>query len=335
MTCFGARPAIGKRSFGIAGPEKKGWVIALAEEDIVIIGAGPAGLTAAIYARRAGYGAVVLEENIYGGQIATTSEVENYPGFRQISGADLSMKLYEHAEALGARIRFEPLTGCELQGPIKRLSVSGGELRARAVIIAGGAKRRQAGCPGEERLRGRGVSYCATCDGAFYRGKTVAVIGGGNTALEDALFLANSCSVVHLIHRREEFRAVPALQQAVRERENIRLHLGKTVDEILGENAVESLRLSDRQTQAQELLTVSGVFVAIGTQPDNTLYSGQLPVDEQGYFLAGEDCQTPLPGVFVAGDCRKKPLRQIVTATADGAVAATMAAAYLNSLPPL
>lgn len=308
----------------------------MAEENIIIIGAGPAGLTAAIYARRAGYGAVVLEENIYGGQVATTSEVENYPGYRQISGVDLSMKLYEHAEALGAQIRFEQLTGCELQAPLKRLTASSGEqLQARAVIIAGGAKRRQVGCPGEDRLRGRGVSYCATCDGAFYKGKQVAVIGGGNTALEDALFLSNSCPVVHLIHRREEFRAVPSLQQAVQARENIQLHLGKTASEILGEKAVEGLRLSDQKTQAEELLAVSGVFVAIGTQPDNALYRGQLPMDAQGYFLAGEDCQTPLPGVFVAGDCRKKPLRQIVTATADGAVAATMAAAYLNALSPL
>ncbi len=304
----------------------------LAVENIVIIGAGPAGLTAAIYARRAGYGAIVLEENIYGGQVATTSAVENYPGFREIGGTELSVNFYEQAAALGADIRFEPLTGCALEKEVKLLTTPNRTLQTRAVIIAGGAQRRILGCPGEERLKGRGVSYCATCDGAFYKDKEVAIVGGGNTALEDALFLSNSCRRVHLIHRREELRGAPILQKAFFSRENIVFHKKRVVAEILGENAVSELRLQSTEDKSEERLAVSGVFVAIGVQPDNALYRGQLPLSEDGYLLAGEDCLTPLPGVFAAGDCRKKPLRQIVTAVADGAVAATMAANYLNQL---
>lgn len=300
---------------------------------MIIVGAGPAGLTAAIYARRAGYGAVVLEENIYGGQVATTSVVENYPGVDSIAGTDLAVNLYQQASALGAEIRFEPLLSCSLREEVKKLVTPSGTLETRAVIIANGAKRRKIGCPGEERLNGRGVSYCATCDGAFYQNKETAIVGGGNTALEDALFLSNQCTAVHLIHRREGFRAVPILQDAVHKRENIHLHLNRVVTEILGDKAVQGIRLQNPQTGEEELLNLSGVFVAIGVQPDNSLYRGQLPLTEDGYFVAGEDCATPLPGVFVAGDSRKKPLRQIVTATADGAVAATLAANYLNQLP--
>lgn len=300
------------------------------DKTIAIIGAGPAGLTAAIYAIRAGYRAVVLEENMYGGQVASTPVVENYPGIDNITGVDLSMNLYNQASALGADIRFDALVSCELQGQIKKLTTASGVIEADAVIIANGAKRRKLGCEGEERLTGRGVSYCATCDGAFYKGKDVAIVGGGNTALEDALFLSNNCRTVHLIHRRDSFRGVPILQDAVLKRENILIHYHTVVQEILGENAVESIVLHHLLEQKDEVLPVSGIFVAVGTQPDNHLYQDFLPLTKEGYFDVGEDCCTPLEGVFVAGDSRQKPLRQIVTATADGAVAATMAANYLN-----
>lgn len=302
-------------------------------EQIVIIGAGPAGLTAAIYAIRAGYGAVVLEGNMYGGQVASTPIVENYPGIASVTGVDFSIGIYQQAESLGAEIRFEKLESCELKGKVKKLKTSGGVMETHAVIIANGAQRALLGCEGEERLTGRGVSYCAVCDGALYRGKTVAVVGGGNTALEDALFLSNSCAAVHLIHRRDTFRASPVLQEAVLQKENIILHYREVVGEILGENAVCAVRLQNAEDRGeQECLEVEGVFVAIGTRPDNRIFAGQLPLTEDGYFDAGEDCGTPIPGVFVAGDSRKKPLRQIVTATADGAVAATMAARYLDTL---
>lgn len=304
-------------------------------EDIVVIGAGPAGLTAAIYAIRAGYGTMVLEENIYGGQVASTPVVENYPGIPNITGVDFSVALYKQATELGAKIEFDQLSSCELAGAVKKLSLaSGGVIETRAVVIANGARRAKLNCPGEERFTGHGVSYCATCDGAFYKGKDVAIVGGGNTALEDALFLSNNCKTVHLIHRRDAFRGAPILQRSVFKRENIQIHYNAVVHEIIGEKAVENVILRDtRDADAPgRTLPVSGVFVAIGTRPDNHLYAGQIPLTGEGYFDIGEDCGTPVPGVFVAGDSRRKPLRQIVTATADGAVAATMAANYLNQL---
>lgn len=300
-------------------------------ENVVIVGAGPAGLTAAVYLIRAGYGALVLEEGMYGGQVASTPTIENYPGIIQITGVDFSVGLYQQASELGAEVLFQKLTGCSLAGEVKTLTTSEGTLQTRALIIANGARRAKLGCGGEERLAGRGVSYCATCDGALYRGKETAVVGGGNTALEDALFLANTCSTVHLIHRRDAFRASPILQAAVCAKENIRIHYDTVVEEIRGEKAVEELALLDKAGK-RERLAVSGVFIAIGTRPDNGLFASSLPLTEDGYFDAGEDCATPVPGVFVAGDSRKKPLRQIVTAAADGAVAATMAANYLNTL---
>ncbi len=307
---------------------EKGMVINM--KDIVVIGAGPAGLTAAIYGIRAGYQVTVLEENIYGGQVASTPTVENYPGIESITGVDFSISLYNQATALGAEILFEKLESCDLKGEVKKLQTANGAIEARAVIIANGAKRAKLGCEGEERLTGRGVSYCATCDGAFYKGKEVAIVGGGNTALEDALFLSNNCSAVHLIHRRDQFRGAPILQESVKKRENIVIHYNAVPHAITGENAVEAIVLDSTVGGEGETIPVSGVFVAIGTKPENERYKDQLPLTDGGYFDVGEDCTTPLPGVYVAGDSRRKPLRQIVTATADGAVAATMAAGYLN-----
>ena len=294
--------------------------------DICIIGAGAAGLTAAIYARRAGHSVVVFEKSLPGGQIGQATDVENYPGTGKIGGADLAMRMFEQATGYGADIRFEEIIEVKLNGKSKIIITQAGEIEAKAVIFAGGARRRLLGCPGEERLSGHGVSYCATCDGAFYKGKQVAVVGGGNTALEDALYLANLCEKVYLIHRRDEFRGESVLAEACRNNEKIELVLSAHVDEIFGKTVVEEVTVtSGSETQK---LAVSGVFIAVGLIPDTSILDGQVEL-ENGYILAGEDGITNLPGVFAAGDCRRKQLRQVITACADGANAAFSAGAYL------
>ena len=298
--------------------------------DVLIIGAGCAGLTAAIYATRAGHRVVVLEKLFHGGQISVTNEVENYPAIDRISGPDLANRIYEQAAALGADVRYEDVSEVDLAGPVKRVTTSGGEYEARAVIIANGVQRRKLQCPGEEKFLGRGVSYCATCDGAFFQGKDTAVVGGGNTALEDALFLANLCRTVYLVHRRDSFRGEKVLAEAVAQRPNIRPLFNKTVESIHGGQSVEGAALLDTVTGERTQLPISAVFVAIGMQPDNGLFAA-AGLDENGYIQADESCTTRLPGVFVAGDTRTKWLRQIITAAADGAVAATRAGHYLET----
>lgn len=296
--------------------------------DLIIIGAGAAGLTAAIYGCRAGLSLVVLEKMGFGGQIALTDAIDNYPGLASVTGWELSEKIYQQAADLGADIRFEQVERMELTGPVKRVVTDGGTYEAPTLILASGVVRRKLGVPGEEEHVGRGVSYCATCDGAFYRGQTVAVVGGGNTALEEALYLSPLCETVYLVHRRGEYRAEQALVQAIAQRDNIKPVLNTLVTAVEGEPTVSALRIT---TQGQPgVLNVSGVFAAIGTEPETSLFAGQLPLDASGYIQAGEDCVTAVPGVFAAGDCRTKPLRQIVTATADGANAATSAIHYLQ-----
>lgn len=298
--------------------------------DILILGGGPAGLTAALYAKRAGVSVLVLEKTIYGGQVVNTPMVENYPGIQSIAGADLAMALYDQVTSLGVEIRLEEPVSVQLDADPKAVATARGLYEGKTVIVANGVKRRKLGCPGEERLAGRGVSYCATCDGAFFRGKETAIVGGGNTALEDALFLANHCSAVHLIHRRDEFRGSRILAEAVKKRENIHIHYNTVVEEITGEEKVSGLRLREVGTGAESSLAAAGVFVAIGLMPDNALFAGQLELDGAGYIRAGEDCRTSLPGVFAAGDTRTKAVRQIVTAAADGAVAALGAAGEIR-----
>ena len=298
--------------------------------DLIVIGAGPAGLTAAIYAARAGHTVTVLEELVFGGQVATTPEVENYPAIRKIDGVEFSMNLYNQATELGAVVEFAGATKVELEGPVKKIYSGDKVYEAKAVIIANGAKRRKLDVPGEDRLSGKGVSYCATCDGAFYRGKVTAIVGGGNTALEDALFLANNCETVHLIHRRDSFRGNNILSDAVLARKNIVIHYDTVPKEITGDSVVEGIVLSNLKTGEEETVPVSGVFVAVGLAPDNRLVEGQVEL-ENGYIKAGEDCATNLPGVFAAGDTRIKAIRQIVTAASDGAIAAVNASTYISS----
>lgn len=299
--------------------------------DLLIVGAGCAGLTAAIYGIRAGLSVTVLEGGFAGGQIAITDEIENYPGYVKISGPDLAMKIYDQAKALGADIRLEEVVSASLSPSVKTLRTSEGEYEGKAVIIANGVKRRTLGCPGEQELTGKGVSYCATCDGAFFQGKDVAVIGGGNTALEDALFLSNLCEKVHLIHRRNTFRGEKRLADAVENRKNILFHGETVVREILGEKAVTAVIQQNTVTGEEAILPVSAVFVAIGLIPDNQIFT-ELSLDPNGYLAAGEDCKTNIDGVFAAGDTRAKTLRQILTAASDGATAAFQAANYVNTL---
>ncbi|MDO4482232.1 MAG: thioredoxin-disulfide reductase [Bacillota bacterium] len=298
--------------------------------DILIIGAGPAGLTAAIYGIRAGMSVLVLEAMMYGGQIAGTPEVENYPSIQKISGWQLAQNIYEQAAAQGAEIRFEGVTGIkEDENGIKTVITSGGRYESKTVIIANGAKRRLLGCPGEEEFKGRGVSYCATCDGAFFRGKVTAVVGGGNTALEDSLFLSNLCEKVYLIVRKDRFRGEKRLADSVQARENIEVLYSHVVDSIEGEDLVSSVKVKNGDGVIREI-PVSAVFVAIGMEPDNGLFADFVDIDEAGYIIAGESCRTSRNGVFAAGDSRTKEVRQIITAAADGAAAAIAAANLVN-----
>lgn len=301
----------------------------MTKTDLLIVGAGCAGLTAAVYAIRAGHSAVVLEKGMYGGQIALTSEVENYPSIEKISGVELATLIYNQAVKQGADIRFEEVTEARLGAKEKIVVTTGGEYRARAVILANGVERRKLGCPGEAEFTGRGVSYCATCDGAFFRGRDVAVVGGGNTALEDALFLSNLCRKVYLIHRRDQFRGEKVMVDAVLARNNIEILYRHTVEEILGDKVVTSVRAAGPE-DGQRTLDVAAVFVAIGLIPVNQLFA-EAGLDANGYLVAEEDCNTKLPGVYAAGDTRSKPLRQIITAASDGAVAAVAASNYLNA----
>ncbi len=299
--------------------------------DIVIIGAGPAGLSSATYARRAGYSVLVLEGGAPGGQLANTPEVENYPGLDRTTGVNFGMMLFNQARGFGADIRFEGAKAVELAGDVKVIHGAKNTYEAKAVIIANGAKRRKLGCPGEKELTAKGVSYCATCDGAFFKDKPVAVVGGGNTALEDALYLANHCSKVYLIHRRDAFRGSAILAEAVLAKANIEVIWNSVARRIDGDSQVRSLEVGDVMTGEARNLTVDAVFVAIGLEPDNGMFEGQVDLDSYGYIIAGEDCKTNLAGVFAAGDTRTKALRQVVTAAADGAVSAFEAGNYIHT----
>lgn len=288
--------------------------------DLIIIGSGPAGLAAAIYAQRAKLDTVVIEENfVSGGQVVTTYEVDNYPGLPGISGMDLGTTLREHAEKMGAVFIRDKVLGLELDGPDKIVTGKKETYHARTVILATGAKHRMLGVPGEEELSGMGVSYCATCDGAFFRGKTVAVAGGGDVAVEDAIFLARACEKVYLIHRRDELRAAKILQERLMALDNVEILWDTVVDEIRGENKVESLLLTQKKTGEKKELPVDGIFIAVGITPNSELVQGKLEMDEQGYIRAGEDGVTSVEGVYAAGDVRTKRLRQILTAASDGA----------------
>lgn len=287
--------------------------------DVLIIGAGPAGMTAAIYAARAGYKTGLIEYGVPGGQAATTESIENYPGFPEgIGGPELMVKFFEQTQAFGVEMIYEQVMSMELIGETKKVITNQQELESRTVVIASGAQPRTLGAPNETRLRGRGVSYCATCDGFFFRNQPVAVVGGGDTAVEEALYLTKMCSSVTLIHRRDQLRANKRAQSRALANEKLHIIYDSIVDEIIGDDKVTQLKLHNKNTNAETILDVNGVFIFVGYLPNNAFFSPELEVDELGYLITDEQLSTNIPGVFAVGDVRRKKLRQVTTAVGDG-----------------
>ena len=298
--------------------------------DIIIIGGGPAGLTAGLYAARANQKVLLLERTFAGGQIATTHELENYPGFPEgITGPDYSTKIEQQARKFNVEIVYEDVQEMHLSGPTKRIVTDAGEHIGRTVILAMGAQPRMIGAPGEMELRGRGVSYCATCDGAFFRDRTVAVIGGGDTACEEAEYLASMCKKVYLIHRRDQLRAVGVLADRVVNHDRVEIVWNATVDGITGDDMVNGVNIRDKVSNEVYHLPLDGVFVAVGVVPNTKLLGKQIKLTEGGNIVTDKYMHTNIYGVFAAGDIRDTPLRQVVTACADGAIAAESARQYL------
>ena len=311
--------------------------------DIIIIGAGIAGLTAAIYARRAGKSVLVLEASTYGGQIINTLDVQNWPGVESISGADLMQKIYHQANKLGMDIEYEEVLSIApgagiISGngeesaarPVWLVKTDESEYSCGAIIIATGSNEREMGVPGESSYIGRGVSFCATCDGAFYKDKNVAIVGGGNTAFYDALYLADLCKKIYLVHRRGQFRADTILVDKLRARKNVEFITPFVPTKVEGDKKVTHLKVAPSEGGAESTLSVDGIFVAIGRSPRTATFSDIVALDANGYIEAGEDCITSAPGIFAAGDVRTKSIRQLVTAASDGATAATAACRYLG-----
>lgn len=297
--------------------------------DLIIIGSGPAGLSAAVYGKRAGLELLVIEKApMSGGQVLNTYEVDNYLGMPGMNGFDMGMRFREHADKLGVEFKEAQVLAIRDEGDYKQILTDAGELEARTVILAAGAVYARLGVSGEERLSGKGVSYCATCDGAFFRKQTVAVVGGGDVALEDAIYLAKTCEKVYLVHRRDELRGAVVLQQELKKLSNVEILYSHVVEEIEGEEAVAGIRVRNVKTEERSRIAVAGIFIAVGIRPVTDLVQGMAECDEGGYVVAGEDCATSIPGLFAAGDVRRKPLRQIVTAVADGANAAAAAGDY-------
>jgi len=303
--------------------------------DLIIVGAGPAGLTAYLYARRSLLNVLLLDKGPIGGQVLYTDLIENYPGFPEgISGFELIELMKKQVEKLGLQFREGEVVGLEVEEGYKVLTLSSGErLRAKAVILALGAKPKKLGVPGERELTGKGVSYCAICDGPFFKGEKIAVVGGGNTALQEALFLTKFASKIYLIHRRDAFRATPILQERVKASSQIELKLNREVIKILGRDRVEGLLLRNKHTGEDEELSVAGVFIFIGYEPETAWLRGKLALNEQGFIITSKEMETTLPGVFACGDCVSKKFRQIINACGEGAVAALNAEEYLKEFP--
>ncbi|MBR0480228.1 thioredoxin-disulfide reductase [Candidatus Saccharibacteria bacterium] len=299
--------------------------------DIAIIGAGAAGLTAAIYAVRAGKKTAVFEKLVAGGQIVNTPKISNYPGTPGISGAAWSQALEKQASDLGAEMIYDEVLQLEQVDNGFKLSTEDESYTARTVIVATGLNERKMEVPGEAKFIGRGVSFCATCDGSFYKDKTVAVVGGGNTALSDALYLSDLAKKVYLVHRRTEFRGEFALQEKIKTHKNVELVLGYMPIEVVGDKHVTGLKIREREGTLEKTLGVDGIFVAVGKIPSNQLIADLVELDEAGYAITDDRCSTKTPGLFVAGDGRVKELRQLVTATADGAISASSASEYLQN----
>ena len=299
--------------------------------DVVIIGGGPGGYTAALYAARANLSTLVIEKFAPGGQMATTDIVENYPGFVEgINGFELGMQMKKGAERFGVKTKLAEVKSVDLTSNPKVIKTAKDTFEAKAVILALGASPRELGLPNERNLRGRGVSYCATCDGMFYRDKTVVIVGGGNTAVADAIFLAKICKKVYLVHRRDELRASKTYMEALENTQNIEFVWSSEVTEIIADQMVTGVKVKSRKDESVRDISCDGVFVAIGNVPNTDLIKGQVELDDAGYVPADETTRTNIPGVFAVGDMRQKPLRQIVTAVSDGAVAAKYAEEYID-----
>ena len=296
--------------------------------DTIIIGAGPAGLTSAIYLKRASKKVLVLEALNYGGQIINTLDIENYPVEEHISGFDFATKIYNQAKNLGAEIKFEKAEEI-MDGETKKVKTDKATYEGKTIIIATGSENRKLGIAKEEDLVGCGISYCATCDGAFYKDKTVAVVGGGNTALEDALYLTDIAKKVYLIHRRDSFRAEEATVNLLKEKDNLEFVYNSNVTKLIGDDSLEKIEITNNDGSSKEI-EVNGLFVAVGRIPETENFAKLINVDKGGFIIAGEDCHTNVDGIYVAGDTRVKNVRQLVTATSDGAIAATEAIKYIN-----
>jgi len=300
--------------------------------DLAILGGGPGGMTAAIYAKRSGLDVVMIEKGVPGGAVATTYEVANYPGILSISGSELADKMFEHVKSLNVEVIFDEVNKVTLDGDVKKIYCYQQEIKARSVILGFGASVRKLNLENERKFVGRGISYCATCDGKLFEGKTVAVVGGGNTALEDCFYLSNLAKKVYLIHRRDEFRGDEILSKQVKEKENIELVLNSVPTKILGEEVLNGIEVVNKISNESRTINLDGIFVCIGRGPDTSMIDGKLNLSENGYILTDENMKTNYDGVFAIGDIRQTPLRQIVTACSDGAIAATKVFEYIKVL---
>ena len=300
--------------------------------DIVIIGAGPAGLTAAIYARRANRSVLIMDKNAFGGQMTFSPKLENYPGYELISGTELADKMVEQVINQGATVEIENALEIKNGGKTKTVITEDGKYECRAVIIAGGAKHRKLGIENEEKFIGDGISFCAVCDGAFYKNKTVAVIGGGNSALQEAILLSETCKKVYLVQNLDFLTGEKKLEEILRKKENVEIITGTVVTKVADTETLSSIHLKKLSDSSEGDLFIDGMFVAIGLEPENEAFSNVAELDKAGYLDSGEDCLTKTPGIFAAGDCRKKTVRQITTAVSDGAAAAVAACRYLDEL---
>ncbi|MBQ3214397.1 MAG: thioredoxin-disulfide reductase [Clostridia bacterium] len=299
--------------------------------DIAILGGGPGGMTAAIYAKRAGLDVVIIEKNVPGGAVATTYEVANYPGFTTISGMDLATKMFEHTQSLNIEFAWDEVKKVKVEGDIKEVECYQSSYKAKTLILGFGASVRKLNLDNEKAFIGKGISYCATCDGNLFKGKTVAIVGGGNTALEDCFYLSNLAEKVYLIHRRDEFRGDQILSKQVIEKENIEIVYNSTVSKITGDTTLKSIDVLNKVTNETKTLTVDGLFVCIGRGPDTEMVDGDLTLNAQGYIVTDDCMRTNYEGVYAIGDIRQTPLRQIVTACSDGAIAATKAFEYIKT----
>ena len=300
--------------------------------DVIIIGAGPAGLTASIYLARSGKKSLVLEAKSYGGQIINTLDIENYPGLNHVSGFDLATNMYNQAKELGATIKFEKVVNIKNASKEKIvITDKGNEYKSKAIILATGNEKRKLNLDNEEKLTGRGISYCATCDGAFYKNKIVLVNGGGNTAIEDALYLSNIASKVYVVHRRDTFRADMKTINLLKEKDNVEFIYNSVITKINGDEKLESVEITDKDNH-KKIINIDGLFIAIGAIPENENFKNVVNLDNSGYVITNENCHTSTSGIFAAGDTRCKELRQLVTATNDGAIAANEAIKYINNI---